>query len=67
MIPYGGELNLKNPAFRPAQFYMSHFACGQGRASVPLDVNFGTLWKVLGIVAPFLSVQKVQDDDKAHG
>lgn len=57
MIPDGGELKQKNPAFKPTQFYMCHFSCGQGRDSVPLGVNFGTLWKTLGIVALFLSVQ----------
>lgn len=44
-----------------------HFACGQGGVSVALDVNFGTLWKIPGAVALFLSVQWAQDDDSAQG
>lgn len=52
--PDGGELNLKKLCIQTCSV---HFACGQGKAFVPSDVNFGTLWKILGAVALFLSVQ----------
>lgn len=55
------------PAKLCTQTCSVHCARGHGRVSVPLDENFGTLWKILGTVALVLSLQWVQDDGNAHG